>query len=207
MTTYLAFVVFLFFWNLSPGPIVTLISRNSVKYSYKGGFSTILGVVLVDCLYLTLAMLGVSEFIAKHEKFFYYAKMVGAVYIFYIGASIFYYAKQDKGYTNTETSEKEGFNWKKLTGIGILTDLSNPLTILGMTSFILQFFKTGMPFAEKALYAISVPVLSIACFAIVTFLFGNPLTRKLILPKMVWFERIAGLLLAWMAIMVLFFNA
>jgi threonine/homoserine/homoserine lactone efflux protein len=204
-SSLIAFAVFLFFWNVSPGPMVTLTSRNAAKYSFKGGFAIMCGILLCDIIYLTLAFLGVSEFIAKNEKIFYYAKILGAIYIFYIGASIVWNASKDKGYTSSEGVMKS-FSLKKEFVRGFLTNLANPLTIVGMTSFILPFFEPSMPIKTQIIFAALVPFSTFYCFSGVTLIFGNPVIRNFILPRIVWFERVAGSVIIYMSIMIIFFD-
>ena len=197
-----SFLIFLFFWNISPGPMVTLLSRNSVKYSFKGGFAIMIGILMCDLIYLILAFLGIASVISKYETIFFYAKILGSFYILYIGASIFLNAKKEKDYTS-EAGTAKIFNFKNEVIKGFLTNLSNPLTIVGMASFILPFFKPEMNIGTKMLYAFFIPFSTFYCFGGVTLIFGNPAIRKLILPKIVLFERIAGIVISYMAIMII----
>lgn len=164
------------------------------------------GILLCDLIYLTLAFLGISEFILKNEKIFYYTKIVGAVYIFYIGVSIVWNSFKNKEDYTSPTSKNKIFNFKKEFIRGFLTNLANPFTIVGMTSVILPFFEPSMSFQTKMLFAFLIPFSTFYCFMGVTFLFGNPVIRKLILPKIVWFERLAGSVIAVMAVMIVFFD-
>lgn len=200
----LPFIVFLFFWNISPGPMITLVSRNSVKFSFKGGIAIMCGILLCDAIYLSLAFAGVSQFIAKHETIFYYAKIVGAFYILYIGVSILLNSKNTQDYTSQDGVSKNFF-FKKEVVKGFLTNLSNPFTIVGMTSFILPFFSPDLNFSQKSLLAFFIPFSTLYCFLGVTFIFGNPFIRKLILPKMKWFEILAGIIISYMAISIVLF--
>jgi threonine/homoserine/homoserine lactone efflux protein len=192
------------------------IKIDGVKYLIDSGFSdgflkssnpkSIHKNLPIDTiLYLSGAFLGISEFILKNESLFYYAKMIGAVYIFYIGVSIIWHSKKDKGYTS-EDGLMKSFNFKKNLIRGFLTNLANPLTIVGMTSFILPFFKPEMSIEAKLIFAIFIPFSTFYCFGGITLIFGNPVIRKFILPRIVWFERVAGSVIAYMAIMILFFD-
>lgn len=206
MFSYFSFVIFLFFWNVSPGPNSTLISRSSIKYGFKGGLSTLIGFLICDSFYLTLSFLGVSEFISKHPLLFYYVKVLGSIYILYIGITIIlesFTKKENALFTESTTSEQ--FSFKKNFMRGLFTDLSNPFTIVGMTSFIVQFFKPEMLFSQKVLYALTVPALSLICYGIITLMFGNLYVRKIILSKILWFERATGIILSYMAVTMMLF--
>jgi threonine/homoserine/homoserine lactone efflux protein len=203
-TEFIPFAVFLFFWNISPGPIVTLISRNSVKYSFKGGFPIILGVMACDAIYLTLAFLGVSEFIASNKTIFEYAKIIGGCYIFYVGITILLESKKNKDYTSANNMPIV-YSFKAEFIKGFLTNLSNPFSIVGMTSFILPFFKPEMTLHSKMLFAFIVPFSTLYTFSLVTFVFGNSIIRNIILPKIKWFEILAGIVICYMSVMIVFF--
>ena len=203
-STVIPFVIFLFFWNVSPGPMTTLVSRNSVKFSYKGGVSLLCGFLICDAIYLAFAFAGASQFIMKHEMVFHYAKILGGCYIFYIGASILWHSRIKNDYTSGAGVSKT-FNFKKEIVKGFFTDLSNPFTIVGMTSFILPFFKPDLPLSSTIVLALCIPICTIFSFLSITFAFGNPIIRKIILPKIVWFERLAGVVIALMAINIIFF--
>lgn len=205
MVLYFTFVVFLIFWNLAPGPNVAMVSQIAIKYGLRGGLGVVLGIVVCDVIYLTLAFLGVSEFIARYERIFYYAKMVGGLYILYVGVMTFLEANKSKGY-DQDMVAYNGKSFGKSFVRGFLTDLSNPLTIVGMTSFILQFFNPEMQVIEKFIFILTVPILSFVCYFFVVFIFANKVTMNFISPKIIWFERISGIILAYIAIMILFFN-
>ena len=203
-SSFIAFIVFLFFWNISPGPMITLVSRNSVKFSFKGGIAIMCGILICDLIYLTLAFAGISEFIVKYEKIFYYAKILGGCYIFYIGLSILWNSRLKHDYTSS-SGVSSNFVFTKEVLKGFFTNLSNPFTIVGMTSFILPFFKPEISLSAKILFAFFVPFSTFYCFLGITLIFGNPIIRKIILPKMVWFERCAGVVISYMAVMIIFF--
>ncbi len=200
-----AFLVFLFFWNISPGPIVMLTSRNSAKYGFKGGFAIICGVLLCDTIYLMLAFFGVSKFIESNQTIFQYAKILGGFYIFYVGVMILLDSRKTKDYTSKEGVSSD-FKFSKEVVKGFLTDLSNPFTIVGMTSFILPFFKPEMTLDTKMIFLLAIPFSTFYCFAGISLLFGNKISRSFITPKMIWFERLAGIVICYMSIMMIFFD-
>lgn len=204
ISNFFAFATFLFFWNISPGPMITLVSRNSVKYSFRGGMAIICGILICDSIYLILAFIGVSQFIAQNEQIFHYARMVGGCYIFYIGICILLDSRVKKDYTSRQ-GVSATFAFKKEMMKGFFTNLSNPFTIVGMTSFILPFFRPEMASSAKLLFAFFIPFSTLYCFGLVTIIFGNPIVRNFVLPKIVWLERIAGAVICYMAFMIVFF--
>ena len=185
--------------------MITLVSRNSVKFSFKGGMAIMCGILMCDVIYLSLAFAGVSQFITKYETIFLYAKFFGALYILYIGITILIGSKKQQDYTSKEGTSLK-FSFKKEVLKGFLTNLSNPFTIVGMTSFILPFFDPGLNLSQKALFAFFIPFSTIYCFLAVTFIFGNHVVRKIILPKMKWFEIASGLVISYMAVSIMIFS-
>jgi len=205
-SSFWAFALFLFFWTISPGPMVTLTSRYSIKYGIKGGLAMTAGVILSDIIYLFLAFVGIATFISKHEKIFHYATIIGGIYILYIGISIIISANKTKKDFISEEGFESNFNPMKVFVTGFIATILSPVTIVGMTAFILPFFKPDMALGGKIFFAFLVPFTTFYCFLLISAVFGNKVTRKFVLPKMVWFERIAGAVISYMAIMVIFFQ-
>jgi threonine/homoserine/homoserine lactone efflux protein len=113
-------------------------------------------------------------------------------------------SKNKKDYTSSE-GVSANFSFKAEVIKGFLTNLSNPFTIVGMTSFILPFFKPEMSLETKLLFALLVPFSTFYCFSSISLLFGNKITRNFILPKIIWFERVAGVVICYMSLMMVFF--
>ena len=188
---FLEYFFVMYIFMLSPGPSMALISRNSAKFGVKGAHFTILGIITSITICTTLAVLGIATVINLYPKAFKMVKLIGSLYIVYLGVKIFItsFAK---------VSENLGSNVKQVSPLrqyltGISTDLANPMSIVGITSMILGFVNAGDSGVTKLIYSICTILASFGYCYTYAFIFGNNVSRRFILPRMSLFERIAGL--------------
>ena len=78
---------------ISPGPDFVLISRLSLSYSRKIGFAGAIGVALGIGVHIVYSILGIGALIASSVILFNIIKILGALYLIYIGVMSF---KQSK---------------------------------------------------------------------------------------------------------------
>jgi threonine/homoserine/homoserine lactone efflux protein len=188
---FLKYFFVMYIFMLSPGPSMALISRNSAKFGVRGANFTILGIITSITFLTTLAVLGIATVINLYPKAFKTVKLIGSLYIIYLGLKIFF-TSFSKHSNNLGSNAKQIPPLKQyLTGIS--TDLANPMSIVGITSMILGFVSSGDTSLTKFIYSICT-ILASCCYCYTyAFIFGNNISRKFILPRMSLFERIAGL--------------
>ena len=177
---------------MSPGPSMALISRNSAKFGVHNSHFTILGILTSISFYSLLALLGINVLITMYPNAFKVCKIIGSSYIIYLGIKIVWGTfKQHK--SGKSLKLKEQSNLQQYLS-GLFTDLANPLTIVGLTSIILGFIKVNDSLQLKAIYFF-LTILASICYAYsYAFLFGNPVSKKFIEPRLFLFERIAGIM-------------
>lgn len=201
-THILTYLLFLFLWISSPGPSFAFIARNSMKYGVKAGLLTMVGMVIGDTVCITLAVIGVAEFLSHHPKILNAGKIIGAAYIFYIGIDILlstFRRNAEEDILKTQvTPSKTNFIIK-----AILVDISNPLVIIGMLAIVLRFINPAEGAGHTVLYTLLLPLTTAYVSSGVTLIFGNPVTRRIVIPYIKWFERIAGIAIALLAILMI----
>ena len=191
---FINYVFVMYIFLMSPGPSMALISRNSAKFGLHRSHFTILGILTSISFYSLLSLLGVNVLIALYPNAFKICKMIGSSYIIYLGVKIFWSTfKQHKGAKGKVLKEQSHL---KQYLSGLFTDLANPLNIVGVTSIILGFIKVDDSLQLKAIYFF-LTILTAICYAYsYAFLFGNPVSKKFIEPRLFLFERIAGIMVA-----------
>ena len=141
-------------------------------------------------VYTILAIVGVGALIQFYPKAFKVFKLIGSCYIIYIGVKMFLssFVKQEMDIKQAKKATRT-----KEYLVGLTTDLANPLTIVGITSIVLGVVKVTSPFSDKIIFFI-ITIIASFCYAYTyAFIFGNPVSRKFITPKMNLFEKIAGI--------------
>ncbi len=198
----ISYLVFLFFWMVSPGPCFALTARNSMKHGLKAGMFTALGMVVCDTIFIFCAVIGIAKFLSLYPKVLNAGKMIGSAYIFYIGIEIFI-STFKKSSIDEESSNKEENSPKKFFLNGFFTDASNPLLIVGMLAIVLTFMDLEGSKSVLSFYSILIPITTAYVNAGIVLCFGNPVIRRIIMPHMKWFERFAGICICTLAILML----
>jgi threonine/homoserine/homoserine lactone efflux protein len=196
----LSYLVFLFLWMVAPGPCFALVARNSVKFGTKSGIFTALGMVVCDTLFIFLAVIGIAEFLKLFPKVLSAGKMIGSAYILYIGIDIFLstFKKNADGDIKVQDHHNKP---SKLFLMGFLTDAANPLLIIGMLAIVLSFIDLNGSLAHITFYSMLIPITTTYVTFGIAFCFGNKIIRKIILPYIKWFERLAGLIICLLAVL------
>ncbi len=87
--TYLAFVAAAGALALVPGPTVTVIIANSLRYGTRAGLMNVVGTQLGMVVWLLLAIFGLSAAIAFMGVWFDVLRLAGAAYLIWLGIRLF----------------------------------------------------------------------------------------------------------------------
>ena len=85
MTSLLAFAIGLTLLALSPGPGLAAILSRSVVSGIKSGAMVVIGLLLIDFLFLGLAILGLAAVSALLGPMFQVVKYAAALYLIWLG--------------------------------------------------------------------------------------------------------------------------
>jgi threonine/homoserine/homoserine lactone efflux protein len=194
MEKFIIYFLTIYLWTLSPGPSMALIGRNSARFGIKITRFTIFGIITSMTFYTILSILGAGALIQAYPSGFKIFKIMGSIYISYIGIKIFLGAEKKQALTIEESTSPPPPS-RNLYFQGLLTDIANPITFVGLTSIILGFMSTNDHILQKIIYLILTIIASFLYAYTFAFLFGNKVSRKFILPRLSIFEKIAGILI------------
>ncbi|MFM0617502.1 LysE family translocator [Paraburkholderia nemoris] len=146
--TWFLFAAAYFVTTISPGPNVLLVIRNTVRYGSRGTASTIAGNLLAQLVVVVLVALGVGAVLAAMPPLFVGMKVIGAVYLMYLGL------KQLRGQAPKATPSANAqfahvLNKGKLFREAILVSGSNPKTLIFLSAFMPQFITHDRPLPEQ----------------------------------------------------------
>lgn len=199
----MSYISFLFLWMVSPGICFALIARNSVKFGVKGGILTAVGMIICDSLFTIFAIVGVAEFLRHYPKVLSAGKIIGAAYILYIGVEILLSTFKKKVEVDSDKASKPKISPFALIKQGFLTDASNPLLIIGMLAIVLQFIDLKADFLHIGFYSVLIPITTTYVTFLIALIFGNTISRKIVMPHIKWFERFAGLAIIALSIIMI----
>lgn len=111
-----------------------IISR-SMSQGKKAGIVSVLGISSGGLIHTLLAGLGLSTILAASNLAFYIIRIIGALYLLYLGSRIIF-SKHTDSITGTYLKNQTDFQIYKQ---GLLTNLLNPKVALFFLSFLPQF--------------------------------------------------------------------
>ena len=127
---------------ISPGPNTFLIIKNVLLFGIKKGLLNVIGIVSAICIHGILATLGVSSIIVASATLFSLIKLLGALYLCFIGIRTILESYK-RGSISANTSKNPISTNKKIFGNayteGLLTNLLNPKPALFYLAIFSQF--------------------------------------------------------------------
>lgn len=189
-----SFLVALLIIMIVPGPDFVLIMGNAVR-SLKRGTQAALGVITGLLVHATLATIGLSALVAAVPTALLVVKVIGALYLAYIGFMTLKTANKP-----AESQNERGNVFLR----GLLCDLLNPKVMLTFLSLIPQAMDpNSAPLPQAALLS-AVTVGVFALFWVIVVPAARQLGTLLSKPKIrTTFERVCGTALIGMAASVL----
>jgi len=128
----LYFIIASFLVVIVPGPTVSLIIANSLKFGVKAGLLNVLGTqigVLILIFLLALGFEFISPFVDQIIKI---VRILGAIYLIILGVITF------NSKINLNNNQSEKYN-KRFIFQGLIVILTNPKIFLFLGSFLPQF--------------------------------------------------------------------
>lgn len=134
---------FLFFLSylvvtLSPGPNVLLVVKNSLSENKTSTLITIFGNLFCQLLIVIMVAFGIGEILEQTPTLFILLKIIGGLYLIYLGIKSFKSSSKIKLEENRRVIKSKKtfyFIFKE----SFLVSASNPKTIVFLSAFLPQF--------------------------------------------------------------------
>jgi homoserine/homoserine lactone efflux protein len=176
LEAYLAYLVACALIAVIPGPTVTLIVANSLTHGSRAGLLNVAGTQLGLGLMMGLLVIGLSTIIATMGWWFDWLRLLGAVYLVWIGVKLLR-ASGALDEARRAPRPRGGFLLQ-----GMLVALSNPKMLLFFGAFIPQFVDPHGAYVGQvvllSLTAMAVAALSDSAYALLTGRAGTLLSRR-----------------------------
>jgi len=130
---YLAYVLACIVVVIVPGPTVTLIVANSMRYGTRAGMLNIVGTQLGLATMIGLVVVGLASLIATMEWWFDWVRLAGAAYLIWLGIGLLR-SRGTFDRADAVPPTRNGFFLQ-----GFLVVMSNPKALLLFGAFIPQF--------------------------------------------------------------------
>ncbi|AIF50621.1 LysE family translocator [Pelosinus sp. UFO1] len=121
--------------NITPGSDTIYILSRSVAQGKRGGIYSVFGIISGVAIHTIMAALGLSAILSTSATAFAAVKMIGAMYLGYLGLTTLL-AKENKLISLTDTTHMTPRN---IYFQGLITNVLNPKVALFFLSFLPQF--------------------------------------------------------------------
>lgn len=178
---------------LSPGPDLVVAIRNSIAYGRLTGFWTALGFGFGVLVHVTYTSFGLAALISQSIFIFTIIKMIGAVYLIYMGVK----ALRSNGIKEIDVEEapsKKPISAFKAWSQGFITNIFNPKATLFFLALFSQFINQSDPLWIYAVYGGVCFGLVVVWFSLVSVFLTIPRIRNKFLSISKWVDRVCGTL-------------
>ena len=142
-TTWIAFVIAGSLIAVSPGSGAVLSMSHGLAYGLKKASATVLGLQLGLVLVLLIAGAGVGSLLLASSLAFTVVKVVGALYLIYLGVMQWRAPAEAGPVTTAGLAAHPSFHKRVVTGF--LTNATNPKGIIFMVAVLPQFISKDAP--------------------------------------------------------------
>ena len=193
------FIIASFLVVIVPGPTVSLIIANSLKFGMRAGILNVVGTqfgLIILILLLALGFKVISPFLEDVIKI---VRIVGAIYLMSLG----YLSFTSKSLSDNAQQIKQ-FD-KKFILQGIIVILSNPKAFLFLGAFIPQFIDINQPIENQIIFLGILFMIVGAIFdGMYAVIFGK--FREIIINKYInLLNKLGGSLLFFVGLWLLFY--
>src|SRR4051794_17053290 len=129
--------------TITPGPDMALVLRNGVRGGSSAAWWTALGCCTGIACYAVATTAGLSALLIASHTAFTTLRLVGGVYLAYLGATALWHARTSLSAATTDTAAVT--SRRTAYRQGLVTNLLNPKIALLFLTLIPQFVATGEP--------------------------------------------------------------
>ena len=184
---YFAFLLAIVLLTLSPGVDTLLVLRNTARGGWRDGALTTLGISSGLFVHATVSALGVSVILLQSAWAFMLLKLVGAVYLIWLGLQTLRQALRQPTMAAANaalTQPRQALRpWRALRE-GVLSNVLNPKAVVFYMAFLPQFIdperSTLLQSGLMALAHFAISMLWLCSLAVVTDLARRRLQRPLL---------------------------
>lgn len=175
---------------ISPGPSFVMIARTAMASTRAEGVSAAIGMGMGGTLFALAALLGLQGILLALPVLFMALKILGGLYLAYLGFKIWRGAAEPLQITAAEASGER--NLRKSLLLGFTTQVSNPKTSIVYASVFAAFMPATQTLGFDALLLSCVFIIEASWYAIVAVALSSDRPRMTYLRYKKWLDRVAG---------------
>jgi threonine/homoserine/homoserine lactone efflux protein len=179
---------------LTPGQDMMYVMSRALAQGRLAGLYSAVGVIIGILVHTVLAAFGVGAILAASEGLFLALKLLGAVYLVYLGVKLLF---TREGSIAAQAGGQR-FSPASLVWQGVLSNVSNPKIVVFFFAFLPQFVdpKSAHPTADLVFLGVLYAAMGLVVKAGVGLAAGSLSERILSRPRaLVWINRVSGTIL------------
>lgn len=141
-STWLAFFAAAWAISFSPGPGAISAMASGLKYGFRRGYWTTLGLILGILIQFVIVAVGLGALLAASELAFSAVKWLGVGYLIYLGYKQF---RTDSAPVAVESQQPAPFKIRELILRGCLINITNPKGTVFLLAVVPQFLNLSQP--------------------------------------------------------------
>jgi len=198
-----AFFAVLVVAYLIPGPDLAVILRQATR-TLRSGLLAAVGAQSGLCVHMLLAVVGLSAVLARHPDALITIRIIGGLYLVWLGASLAWKARNLMAAPRDEDESTRADTVRGAFMQGFLTNVTNPKAILFFASVLPQFISPEASIAGQTLLLGAIDVVFGFLPWTVVIVLGDRLGRRMSsLRFQAWRDRATGTALAGVGCTVL----
>lgn len=143
-STWLAFFAASWAISFSPGPGAISAMASGLKYGFRRGYWTTVGLILGILIQFVIVAVGLGALLAASELAFGIVKWLGVGYLIYLGWKQF---RTDAAPVAVESQKAAPFSVRELILRGCLINITNPKGTVFLLAVVPQFLDLSQPLA------------------------------------------------------------
>jgi threonine/homoserine/homoserine lactone efflux protein len=169
LESYIAFASAMTLLILSPGPGLAAFLSRSMVSGAASGILVVLGMIIVDFLYLGLAIVGLSVIATYLGPLFQFVKYAAAIYLIWLGYQTIKSTRKPLPFQSRSKP-----SYIKDIGIGMVVTLGNPKAILFYGALLPSFFQVSeIQMADFLIMCVTITVVTFLVYGTYTVLTGH----------------------------------
>ena len=193
-------VLAIFIALISPGPDFAMVLKQSITYGKKASIYSSIGIGLGISVHVIYTLLGIGLIISKSIVLFTIIKILGAMYLIYLG----YKSLRSDGFTLDETKEQttQTISNKKSFLVGFLCNALNPKATLFFVSLFTVIVSIDTPIYIQAIYGIVCIFITTFWFIFLSLVLSQRKVREFFNNFGKWFDKTVGVVLISLGIKI-----
>jgi threonine/homoserine/homoserine lactone efflux protein len=168
---WLAFCSIAFIAAAIPGPAILLVSTHSLQFGILRSLITVAGNITGLFIMSACSILGLSALVMVSSTAFTAIKIIGAIYLLYMGIKIWRSGVQ---LNNTNNQKQAQITTWKLYTQGLMISLTNPKAIIFTSALFPQFIVVSEPLLPQFLiFVVTLMTCSFLCLLSYSLLSQN----------------------------------